>query len=93
MPMEEQQKQTAKKHHVVNVDSRKKGTVSGVDEVVSYSDARLCLKTSEGELSVTGRDLKIVRFSTEDGTLSFSGEVDGIRYAGPKASLRRRLFQ
>lgn len=89
----EQEKKGVKKHHTFSLDSRKKGALTGVDEVLSYSETQLYLRTSEGDLSVTGKELKIVKYSTEDGTLSFVGQVDALRYAGQKVPFFKRVFK
>lgn len=85
--------QTVKKHHTINIDGRKKGNILGVDDVYSYSENQINMKTSEGDLSIIGKSLKIIKYNTDDGSLSFSGDVDSVKYAGQKTSLRQRLFK
>lgn len=85
--------QTVKKRHGLTVENRQKGAMTGVDEVLSYGDDELCLLTSEGRLTVTGKELKIIKFNTEDGSLSFSGNVSGIKYEEKKPPLLKRIFK
>ena len=85
--------QPVKKRHSFTLDSRAKGTMNGVEEVLSYGDDELCLSTSEGRLTVCGKELKIEKYNTEDGSLTFSGRVSSLRYAEKKPPLYKRLFK
>ncbi|MFR5062418.1 MAG: YabP/YqfC family sporulation protein [Christensenellales bacterium] len=85
--------QPVKKRHSFTLDSRSKGTMNGVEEVLSYGDDELCLGTSEGRLTVIGKGLKIEKYNTEDGSLTFSGRVNSLRYDEKKPPLYKRLFK
>lgn len=67
--------------------------VSGVKKVVSASPAELTLETSEGGLSIRGKELKINSFSEESGALSFDGTVDRTEYDKVKQPFLKRLFK
>ena len=85
--------QTLKKRHALTIDCRNKGSLTGVEEVLSYGDDELCLFTSEGRLTVTGKELKIVKFNTEDGSLNFTGKVNAFKYEEKKPPLLKRIFK
>lgn len=79
--------------HSITIVSRKDGNVEGVSKVVSaYPDA-INLVTSRGELSITGKELKILKFDADSGKLSFEGEVACIKYGGGKKPLLKRIFK
>lgn len=82
-----------KKRHAVNLDCRTKGNMTGVEEVLSYGDDELCLMTSEGRLTVAGKELRIIKFNTEDGSLSFTGKVNAVKYEEKKPPLLKRIFK
>ena len=79
--------------HTVTLEECKKATLTGVSEVLSYGEDELCIATSQGNLTVKGKNLKIIRFNTEEGALSFGGEVSLIKYASAKTPLLKRLFK
>lgn len=79
--------------HSVCISERKNGTVEGVTKVVSaYPDA-VNLITSKGGLTLSGKDLKILKFDVGDGKLSFEGELNGIKYDAPKKPFLKRIFK
>ena len=51
--------ETIKKRHSLTLENRAKGSMTGVSEVLSYGESELCLNTSEGLLTLTGKQLKI----------------------------------
>lgn len=40
-----------------------------------------------------GKDLKIAKFNTADGTISFTGSVDSIAYDKKKEPILKRIFK
>lgn len=76
--------------HKLSLDERKKLTVSGVGEVVSFEENAVVLRTSRGTLLVRGQDLHLK-------TLSLDGRPGGRRRNGDGSHLRgapagRRIF-
>ena len=79
------------KHSVV-LEQRKSLTVSGVECVCSFSEAKLSLLLLSGErMSVIGSGLKITAFSKTSGTFTAEGDVVGISYGGK--SFAARIFK
>ena len=66
--------------------SRRRMELTGIEEVESFSDEQITLKTEMGMIAVDGRGLKIERFSTENGELNIIGEFDSFYYYGKKDS-------
>ena len=85
--------QASKKLHSLSLTSRKKCDMQGVNKVLSYGENELCLLSSDGKVTITGKDLKIESFNETEGFLSFSGEVDAIKYATTKPPLLKRIFK
>ena len=79
--------------HSITLDERKKATLTGVNEVLSYGEEELCISTTDGNLTVKGKNIKIVKFGAEEGTLCFTGEIDLLKYAGAKTPFVKRLFK
>ena len=67
--------------HSLVLESRKQLTISGVKEVESFDEQNIIAITSLGEITVSGQELKINRFSTEIGELAIDGYICGITYS------------
>lgn len=91
--MDNKTEKKVKRPHALQIIGRTGGTVSGVEKLISATAEKLALITSEGELIIQGADLKLDRYSVEDGNLAFSGRVDGLKYAGAKVPLMKRIFK
>ena len=57
------------------IEDRKKLTLSGVKEVISFDDETLLLETALGRLTVKGAGLHIVNFDTASGDLFAEGKI------------------
>jgi len=85
-------KEIFQKPHVITVENREKGTVSGVAKVISANDGALVLETGQGGLAITGSGIKIAKYDVETGMLAFEGAIVGVKYSGAKVSLFKRMF-
>ena len=66
--------------HTLNLENRKKLTLSGAGEVISSDDKQVILNTSGGRLKITGSDLSIGKLNVETGELSLTGNINIIEY-------------
>ncbi len=82
-----------KKLHSVCIENRSSITMSGISEVISSDETELCLVGSYGEMTITGKDFKIIKFNADDGNLFAEGSVDCIKYKGAKTPLIKRIFK
>ena len=80
--------------HALKLDERKKLTVTGVTEVVSFDDTQVVLRTAPGTLIVRGQDLKLKQLVPEGGSVAVVGEVGSLVYDETRqtGSLLSRLF-
>ena len=60
-------------NHNIIVEDRKKMTLTGVKDVLSFDEETVVLDTSLGRLTVKGSGLHIVNFDTKIGHLSAEG--------------------
>lgn len=92
MANEERQRQAAKPHRIA-LEERERLVVTGVEEVLSFDEERVVMKTAQGELIVTGEGLHIGRLSLDSGELDVTGRVSELCYEEPVAAgLWSRLF-
>lgn len=73
-----------KKEHSLTLKDRETLSMSGITEVVSFSDSSLTLRTSCGDLLIRGDKLNIGQLNTETGELCVSGRVVFMRYSKGK---------
>ncbi|MCL1945115.1 MAG: hypothetical protein FWF56_04845 [Firmicutes bacterium] len=85
------------KTHSINIETRNRGTVTGVDKVISSNDTSINLHTIDGGLHMSGKDFKIKKYSQEEGIISFEGEVDNIKYSQlrtpQKGGILKKMFK
>ena len=107
MPYEEALKKTSRpaaagaaiaavKPHLLTLDGRRKLSISGVEEVESFDEQEIVMRTVAGGLVVTGAGLSVSRLSVEQGDVSVNGRIDALRYEDPaeeRRSLWSKLFR
>lgn len=84
------------KQHNVILEDRKKLALSGVTEVESFEEDCIELKTSRGNLSVRGSNLKMESYLSEVGDLLINGNVYALIYLNDtekKQGFISRLFK
>lgn len=81
------------KPYSVKIENRSGGSLTGVKKLISAAANAIELDTFGGGLTVTGADLKLERYDEAEGLLTFSGTVNGVKYAGAKTPLLKRLFK
>ena len=82
--MEERIKTKHQKPEVIHnliLENRKKLSVSGIEEVESFNEEEIILRTSEdGVLVIKGEELHINKLSVDTGDVSIAGEVSAMDY-------------
>ena len=86
---------TAEKTHDITIAGRKRMTLTGVEDVRSYDDCRVVLKTSLGGLVVTGSGMKLGRLDTASGSAEIEGLIKAIEYtdSGAEKGFFKKLFR
>ncbi|MCL2822067.1 MAG: hypothetical protein FWD86_02580 [Firmicutes bacterium] len=79
--------------HSVCIENRTGGILSGIENVVSASEDMINLQSTEGSLCIFGKGLKIQKFNIGDGSLTFEGSVDTIKYMAAKLPVFKRIFK
>lgn len=78
--------------HKLMLDGREHMTVSGVDDVISFDECGVVLKTVMGIMSVDGTEMRIINLNVDSKEIEISGKVNGIIYQGAQAS-RSSIFK
>lgn len=66
--------------HGMTLQDRKKMSVSGVNDVVSFDETQVVLSTSLGTLTIRGADLHVDQLSLDSGELRLTGMVELMEY-------------
>lgn len=72
--------------HRLSLSERKKLTVTGVKEVISFEETAVILQTCMGLLTVQGSQLQLKTLSLEGGQVEVEGTVTALHYEEPKQS-------
>lgn len=78
----------------ITMDERERLTVTGVEEVLSFDEERIVMRTVLGELTVTGAGLHVGKLSLDTGELAVEGKVNDLSFSDQVAAggLWSRLF-
>lgn len=79
MAYEETKNQAAAPHRLT-LDERRRLTVTGVEEVVSFHEEEVAVRTVKGLLVVRGEGLKVEKLEKTSGELTVSGLVAELSY-------------
>ena len=80
--------------HNVTVESRARITITGVLEVLSFSDKEIVLKLKDNKrIVVVGSNLKIVCFDNKNGNFTAQGLVDEFKYKGVQEGVLKKVFK
>ncbi len=71
---------------------RKRIELSGIDEVESFTDNTIVMRSLLGTVTVEGEGLKIDRFSTEKGELVITGRFDSVYYSDSDGTEKKGFF-
>lgn len=66
--------------HTLSLSERKKLTMTGALEVISFDESFAALKTTLGTLTIQGTGLQLKQLSPEGGNVAVEGEITVISY-------------
>ena len=67
--------------HKISSDNRKKCSITGVTDVISFDLNKVVLETEYGLMTIKGSDLHVNRLSVEKGELDIDGKVESLVYS------------
>lgn len=70
----------------VIIENRKKLSISGVKQVVSFDDETVLLNSTLGRMTVKGEGVKIESYNTDTGDLVASGTIHAVVYMAGRDS-------
>ena len=67
--------------HDIKIFGRKRASVTGVKEVISFDSNEILLETTGGMLAFEGENLHVKRLTLERGEVDLEGEVCELKYS------------
>lgn len=67
--------------HNLTLDERKNLSITGVTDIGGYDEQTVVAMTGQGELTVKGENLHIIRMSVEMGELVVEGVINSMQYS------------
>jgi sporulation protein YabP len=82
----------------LSLENRKKLTLTGIVEVISFDDQKISLSTKLGNLSIKGEGLKMNKLDVQNGDVSIMGTISSMIYIGKNRvknteNIIKRIFQ
>ena len=85
--------------HRLEITNRERGSVTGLQDVVSFDENQIILDTDQGLLTIKGKGLHVSRLTLEKGEVDIDGRFDSFAYSSNEGyrksgeSLLGRLFK
>ena len=90
IPLEE----NVRKSHNIIIEDRKKFTLTGVRDVLSFDENSVVLLTGLGKLTIKGEELKLGQFDNSKGDISGEGKIYAFGYSDEETGgFFSRLFK
>ena len=77
----EMRNQSMNSRHDLNMYDRKRASVTGVKEVISFDSNEILLETTRGTLAFEGEGLHVKRLTLEKGEVDLEGEIRELKYS------------
>lgn len=75
----------------IELENRKKLSLTGVDEVMSFDDEKIVLNTILGKLKINGQGLKMNKLDVKNGDVIIEGYIISMIYSGKVKQKRKRI--
>ena len=76
----------------VILENRKKLTLTGIKDVLSFDDEIVIVESELGLLNIKGADLKVNKISVESGDVIIDGTVRAIEYSDKNMTQKQGLM-
>lgn len=80
------------KNQNILVEDRNKVTITGVDQVESFNENTIVLKTIKGGMIIKGENLNVDKLNLDDGNVKISGIINGVNYVDKDSSQKGNII-
>lgn len=86
--------QTPQLEHCLSITNRKEMSISGVTKVVSIKPDLVQLKSSKGDIMISGQNIEVTKLDLDNHLLLLSGLFSNIKYIeNTKTPLFKKIFK
>ncbi len=81
--------------HNVNIKNREELEMSGIEEVITFNENKIILKSNLGRLDIKGEKLNIKKLNLDNQEIQISGYVNSFEYTDKPVNknIFKRLFK
>ncbi|MDU6247929.1 MAG: YabP/YqfC family sporulation protein [Paeniclostridium sordellii] len=82
--------------HSIGLKDRSSLTISGVEHIYSFSNKKVEIRTTCGDMVVDGEKLDMSKLSIDEKVITVTGTINGIVYSKakePQESFFKKLFK
>lgn len=90
------EKETVISPHTLFMDNRKKITLTGVKDIISFDEENVSLISSMGKVVIRGKDIRIESFGSDSTDMEIEGKFDAVVYLSDnshKSGFIQRIFK
>ncbi|HSH36798.1 sporulation protein YabP [Schnuerera sp.] len=80
------------KNQNILVEDRNKVTITGVEQVESFNDNTIILRTIKGGMVIKGEGLNVGKLNLDDGNVKIDGNINGISYIDKDISQKGNII-
>lgn len=73
----------------LTLENRKKMTLSGVSEIISFNEEQILLISVLGNMDIRGEDLKMTKLDVQNGDVIITGKISYIVYTTDEKKPRK----
>lgn len=81
--------------HSLSLNNREFLEMDGINEVISFTEDEIILKTSQGILNISGKNLNISKLNLDETIIEVSGKIDSLNYNDKtnNRNILKRIFK
>ncbi|MCF6462262.1 sporulation protein YabP [Clostridium sp. Cult1] len=80
------------KNQNILVEDRNRVTITGVEQVDSFNDNTIILRTIKGGMVIKGEGLNVGKLNLDDGNIKIDGIINGINYIDKELSQKGNII-
>lgn len=80
------------KNQNILIENRSNMTITGVEQVDSFNDNTIILRTIKGGLTIKGEELNIGQLNLDSGNVKIEGTINGIIYNNKDSSSKGNII-
>jgi sporulation protein YabP len=80
------------KNQNILIEDRNRITITGVEQVESFNENIIILKTVKGGMTIKGEGLNIEKLNLDDGNVKIDGIINGIIYSDKGLSQKGNII-